>query len=71
MVRLLPPPRGSPKSFCLPQINEGGDAMEYITWHDLIEIALLVFAIISCFYNKNKKDNRCSTKVSGYLFNHF
>ena len=29
--------------------------MEYITWHDLIEIALLVFTIISCFYNKNNK----------------
>ena len=31
--------------------------MDYITWSDLLQIALLVFAIISCFYN-NKKDNR-------------
>jgi hypothetical protein len=29
--------------------------MDYITWNDLIQIALLVFAIISCFYNKSKK----------------
>ena len=32
--------------------------MDYITWDDLIKIAMLVIAIIACF--KNKKDNRPS-----------
>ena len=35
--------------------NEGGDIMDYLTWQDAIQIALLVIAIISCFYNKNEK----------------
>ena len=33
---------------------------EYITWDDLIKIAMLVIAIIACFRNNNKKDNRPS-----------
>ena len=32
---------------------EGGDIMDYITWQDLLAIAMLIFAIISCF-NKKK-----------------
>lgn len=54
MVRLLSQIKRKRNIFCLPQI-EGGGAMDYITWSDLIQIALLVFTIISCFYNKNKK----------------
>ena len=42
--------------FYLPQFAEGGDAMDYITWSDLVQIALLVFTIISCFFDKSKKD---------------
>ena len=34
--------------------NEGGDIMDYLTWNDAIQIALLVFAILSCFSNKKK-----------------
>lgn len=41
------------KSFCLPH-KEGGDTMDFITWNDLIQVALLVLAIISCFYNKKR-----------------
>ena len=40
-------------SFCLPR-KEGGDRMDYVTWKDLLQIAFLVFAIISCFYNKKR-----------------
>jgi len=29
--------------------------MDFVTWSDLIQIALLVFAIISCFYNNKKR----------------
>ena len=39
--------------FCLPR-TEGGDSMDFITWHDLIQLALLVFAILSVFYNKKR-----------------
>ena len=28
--------------------------MDVVTWSDLLQIALLVFAIISCFYNKKR-----------------
>ena len=28
---------------------------EYITWDDLIKIAMLIIAIIACFRNNNKK----------------
>ncbi len=28
--------------------------MAYVTWSDLLEIALIVFTIISCFYNKKR-----------------
>lgn len=28
---------------------------EYITWDDLIKIAMLIIAIITCFRNNNKK----------------
>lgn len=36
--------------------TEGGGSMgEYITWDDLIKIAMLVIAIIACFRNNNKK----------------
>ena len=44
------------KNLFLPSLNDfkGGDIMEYITWNDVIQIALLVFAIISCFYNKKR-----------------
>ena len=39
--------------FFVPSSNtEGGDILDYITWNDAIQIALLVFAIISCFYKK-------------------
>lgn len=35
--------------------TEGGGIMgEYITWDDLIKIAMLVIAIIACFRNKKK-----------------
>ncbi len=29
--------------------------MEYVTWDDLIKIAMLIIAIITCFRNYNKK----------------
>ena len=29
--------------------------MEYVTWDDLIKIAMLIIAIITCFRNHNKK----------------
>jgi hypothetical protein len=59
---------GGSAIFLPSSIMEGGDTMQYITWNDLIQIALLIFAIISCFYNK--KDNRPAfDRVSGYLFN--
>ena len=35
--------------------KEGGGIMEYVTWYDLIKIAMLVIAIIACFRNNNKK----------------
>ena len=35
--------------------TEGGGIMEYITWDDLIKIAMLIIAIIACFRNNNKK----------------
>jgi hypothetical protein len=34
--------------------NEGGDMMYYVTWQDLVQIALLVFAIISCLFNRKR-----------------
>ena len=34
--------------------NKGGGIMDYVTWHDMIELAMLVFTIISCFYNKKR-----------------
>ena len=34
--------------------NEGGDIMDYLTWQDLVSIAMLVFSVISCFYNKKR-----------------
>ena len=35
--------------------TEGGGSMgEYITWDDLIKIAMLVIAIITCFKNKKR-----------------
>ncbi len=34
--------------------KEGGGIMDYITWDDLIKIAMLVIAIIACFYNKKR-----------------
>ena len=34
---------------------EGGGIMEeYITWDDLIKIAMLIIAIITCFKNKKR-----------------
>ena len=41
------------ESFCLPR-TEGGDSVDFITWNDLLQIALLVFAILSVFYNKKR-----------------
>lgn len=41
------------ESFCLPRI-EGGDSVDFITWNDLLQIALLVFTILSVFYNKKR-----------------
>ena len=41
-------------SFTFPISNGGGDVMDYITWSDLIQLALLVFTIISCFYSKKR-----------------
>ena len=39
----------------LPSLKiRGGDIVDYVTWSDVIQIALLVFAIISCFSNKKK-----------------
>ena len=29
--------------------------MDYITWHDLLQIASLVFLIISCYKNSKKR----------------
>ena len=34
--------------------KEGGGIMDYITWDDLIKIAMLVIAIIACFKNKKR-----------------
>ncbi len=35
--------------------KEGGGIMgEYITWDDLIKIAMLIIAIITCFRNKKR-----------------
>ena len=39
----------------LPSSKGGGDRMDFVTWSDLLEIALLVFAIISCFRNNKKR----------------
>ena len=41
------------ESFCLSR-TEGGDSVDFITWQDLIQIGLLVFAILSVFYNKKR-----------------
>jgi hypothetical protein len=41
-------------SIYLPLTCKGGDAMAYVTWGDLLQIALIVFTIISCFYNKKR-----------------
>ena len=41
------------ESFCLPR-TEGGDSVDFITWQDLLQVALLVFAILSVFYNKKR-----------------
>ena len=41
--------------------------MDFMTWNDLIQIATLILTAIACFRN-NKKDNRRSYKLRGYLF---
>ncbi len=51
--RLLPRFPGKCQSFCLPR-KEGGDNVDFVTWNDLIQIALLVFTVLSCFYNKKR-----------------
>ena len=37
--------------------TKGGECMEYITWDDLFMIAMLIVAILSCYFNymNNKK----------------
>ena len=43
------------ESIFLPSLDtKGGDSVEFITWQDLIQIGLLVFAILSVFYNKKR-----------------
>ena len=34
--------------------SEGGDTMGYITLHDLLQIALLITSILSCYYSKKR-----------------
>ena len=40
--------------------------MDVVTWRDLIEIAILVIAIITCF--RNKKDNRPALTGRAVIF---
>ena len=37
-----------------PSSEEGGDVMDYVTWQDLLQIALLIITVISCFRNKKR-----------------
>ena len=45
---------GSQNLFSFLLIWEGGGTMSYITWNDLVQIALLIVAILSCFYSKKR-----------------
>ena len=45
---------GSVSFFAFLRTEGGGIMGEYITWDDLIKIAMLIIAIIACFKNKKR-----------------
>ena len=49
---MLPVTTGTQISFASPK--RGGGVMGYVTWSDLVTVAILVFTVISCFYSKKK-----------------
>ncbi len=53
--RLLPfKPQGR-ELFLFSLRKKGGDRMDAVRWEDLIQLALLTVAIVSCYYNSKKR----------------